>query len=69
MSRNKELLSNSIEHQNIKAFGTYKRMQMQMLGLNGLASHPGIDNDTIFSLKNIIYYYWQIQLYFRLISI
>ena len=25
-------------------------MQMQMLGL-GLASHPGMDNDTIFSLK------------------
>ena len=42
---------------------------MQMLGLNGLASHPGMDNDTIFSLKNIIYYYWQVQLYFRLISI
>lgn len=50
MSRNKELLNNSIVHQNIKIFGTYKRMQMQMLGL-GLASHPGMDNDTIFSLK------------------
>ena len=43
---------------------------MQMLGLNGLASHPRMDNDTIFSFKkNIIYYYWQVQLYFRLISI
>lgn len=50
VSHNKELLSNSIEHQNIKVFGTYKRMQMQMLGL-GLASHPGMDNDRIFSLK------------------
>lgn len=50
MSRNKELLHNSIVHQNIKIFGTYKRMQMQMLGL-GLAYHPGMDNDTIFSLK------------------
>ena len=50
MSHNKQLLSNSQVHQNIKVFGTYKRMQMQMLGL-GLASHPGMDNDTIFSLK------------------
>ena len=69
MSRNKQLLSNSQVHQNIKIFGTYKRTQMQMLGL-GLASHPGMDNDTIFSFKkNIIYYYRQVQLYFRLISI
>lgn len=52
MSRNKELLGNNILHKKIKIFGTYKRMQMQMLGL-GLASHPGMDNDTIFSFKKI----------------
>ena len=51
MSHNKQLLSNSIEHQNIKFFILVPRKDVDaMLGL-GLAFYQGMDNDTIFSLK------------------